>query len=279
MKKALSILLAMALLLGVGAVGANALALPRIALPETAAQQSAGLQDLTTEEGKDITRIIYTEVFKAMYSSAGLILAVAEGDEEDTFAYPAALKAGVTDAAFFAAVDGLYQSLMSAYSSILISIDSNPQLETLYRNGTLAAEVARQAAAVQGKTALDEAAKAKLKPEAWDFFSGPFVEYMKLMVPVIVAEMLHESLGEDLMNRMEAALDTDALAALMDQGKWTEAKAKLAAALPAINAILNPSNNNNAGNFVLWGKLTRYPKNPLNWFLLIVCFGWIWMAI
>jgi len=31
-------------------------------------------------------------------------------------------------------------------------------------------------------------------------------------------------------------------------------------------------------NFTLWGKPTNWAKSPLNWFLLIVCFGWIWMA-
>ncbi|MDR0530787.1 MAG: hypothetical protein LBG83_01805 [Oscillospiraceae bacterium] len=30
--------------------------------------------------------------------------------------------------------------------------------------------------------------------------------------------------------------------------------------------------------FKLWGKSTTWEKTPLNWFLLIVCFGWIWMA-
>jgi hypothetical protein len=30
--------------------------------------------------------------------------------------------------------------------------------------------------------------------------------------------------------------------------------------------------------FKLWGKVTKWKKSPLNWFLLIVCFGWIWMA-
>ena len=28
----------------------------------------------------------------------------------------------------------------------------------------------------------------------------------------------------------------------------------------------------------LWGKPTKWVKSPLNYFLLIVCFGWIWMA-
>jgi hypothetical protein len=28
----------------------------------------------------------------------------------------------------------------------------------------------------------------------------------------------------------------------------------------------------------LWGKTTKWEKSPLNWFFLIVCFGWIWMA-
>jgi len=31
-------------------------------------------------------------------------------------------------------------------------------------------------------------------------------------------------------------------------------------------------------HFRLWGKLTNWEKSPLHWFLLIVCFGWIWMA-
>lgn len=30
--------------------------------------------------------------------------------------------------------------------------------------------------------------------------------------------------------------------------------------------------------FKLWGKPTTREKTPLNWFLLIICFGWIWMA-
>jgi hypothetical protein len=30
--------------------------------------------------------------------------------------------------------------------------------------------------------------------------------------------------------------------------------------------------------FKLWGKTTKWEKSPLNRFLLIVCFGWIWMA-
>jgi len=29
--------------------------------------------------------------------------------------------------------------------------------------------------------------------------------------------------------------------------------------------------------FKLWGKVTRWEKTLLNWFLLIVCFGWVWM--
>ena len=33
-----------------------------------------------------------------------------------------------------------------------------------------------------------------------------------------------------------------------------------------------------SANFKLWGKTTAWEKTPLNWFLLIVCFGWIWMA-
>jgi hypothetical protein len=31
--------------------------------------------------------------------------------------------------------------------------------------------------------------------------------------------------------------------------------------------------------FKLWGKMTKWEKSPLNWFFLIVCFGWIWMAL
>jgi hypothetical protein len=30
--------------------------------------------------------------------------------------------------------------------------------------------------------------------------------------------------------------------------------------------------------FKLWGITTKWEKTPLNWFLCIVCFGWIWMA-
>jgi len=29
--------------------------------------------------------------------------------------------------------------------------------------------------------------------------------------------------------------------------------------------------------FNLWGRTTRWEKTPLNWILLIVCFGWLWM--
>jgi len=30
--------------------------------------------------------------------------------------------------------------------------------------------------------------------------------------------------------------------------------------------------------FKLWGKTTTWEKTPLNWILLILCFGWLWMA-
>jgi len=30
--------------------------------------------------------------------------------------------------------------------------------------------------------------------------------------------------------------------------------------------------------FSLWGKTTTWEKSPLNWILLILCFGWIWMS-
>ena len=32
-----------------------------------------------------------------------------------------------------------------------------------------------------------------------------------------------------------------------------------------------------SANFKLWGKTTGWPKTPLNWILLILGFGWIWM--
>jgi hypothetical protein len=42
----------------------------------------------------------------------------------------------------------------------------------------------------------------------------------------------------------------------------------------------NPKDPDGDGieNFELFGKVTKHSKTPLNWFLLIVCFGWIWMA-
>ena len=36
-------------------------------------------------------------------------------------------------------------------------------------------------------------------------------------------------------------------------------------------------NDNAKSYFKLWGKVTNWEKTPLNWFLLIACFGWIWM--
>jgi len=30
--------------------------------------------------------------------------------------------------------------------------------------------------------------------------------------------------------------------------------------------------------FKLWGKTTTWEKTPLNWILLVLCFGWIWMV-
>ena len=44
----------------------------------------------------------------------------------------------------------------------------------------------------------------------------------------------------------------------------------------------NPSGNNPSDNgkqyITLWGKVTKWEKNFLNYILLILCFGWIWMA-
>lgn len=42
--------------------------------------------------------------------------------------------------------------------------------------------------------------------------------------------------------------------------------------------LTNPNITEDTEFFTLWGKATKWEKTPLNWFLLIVCFGWIWMA-
>jgi hypothetical protein len=49
---------------------------------------------------------------------------------------------------------------------------------------------------------------------------------------------------------------------------------------PQPNPQPNPKDPDGDGidNFELYGKVTKHSKTPLNWFLLIVCFGWIWMA-
>ena len=39
-----------------------------------------------------------------------------------------------------------------------------------------------------------------------------------------------------------------------------------------------PQNSNPNDFFKLWGKVTTYKKTFLNYLLLILCFGWIWMA-
>ena len=53
---------------------------------------------------------------------------------------------------------------------------------------------------------------------------------------------------------------------------------------PGGTVITNPGNDPgaNPGNgkeyFQLWGKTTSWEKSPFNWILMVVCFGWIWMA-
>jgi len=41
--------------------------------------------------------------------------------------------------------------------------------------------------------------------------------------------------------------------------------------------IVAPGSGSAKDCFKLWGKTTSWEKTPLNWFLLIVCFGFIWM--
>jgi hypothetical protein len=50
---------------------------------------------------------------------------------------------------------------------------------------------------------------------------------------------------------------------------------------PTTDPPSNPDQSNAADtkeHFKLWGKETKWEKSPLTWFLLIVCFGWLWMV-
>ena len=46
-----------------------------------------------------------------------------------------------------------------------------------------------------------------------------------------------------------------------------------------ISEVTANSSDSGKEYFKLWGKTTRWEKTFWNWILLIVCFGWIWMAI
>jgi uncharacterized repeat protein (TIGR02543 family) len=60
-------------------------------------------------------------------------------------------------------------------------------------------------------------------------------------------------------------------------GNASATQAQVDAALNALNAAYNGLAENK-NYFHLWGKTTKWEKTPLNWFLCIVLFGWIWMA-
>jgi hypothetical protein len=42
--------------------------------------------------------------------------------------------------------------------------------------------------------------------------------------------------------------------------------------------IQNPGGDDGKKYISLWGKTTKYESNFWNWLLVIICFGWIWMA-
>ena len=46
----------------------------------------------------------------------------------------------------------------------------------------------------------------------------------------------------------------------------------------SFTVTVDPPGGDSPNYIKLWGKTTDYVSNFLNWFLLIVCFGWIWMA-
>lgn len=80
---------------------------------------------------------------------------------------------------------------------------------------------------------------------------------------------------------LQASGKYSALDTLAQEGKWGEAKALANEILVEVKQILKDAGINadtTKNNFKLWGKETKYPKTLFNWFLLIVCFGWIWMA-
>ncbi|MDR1734222.1 MAG: InlB B-repeat-containing protein, partial [Oscillospiraceae bacterium] len=51
-----------------------------------------------------------------------------------------------------------------------------------------------------------------------------------------------------------------------------------AVAIPNAAGILVADPEYNCHNIHLWGKHTKYESNFINWLLVIICFGWIWMT-
>jgi len=272
MKKILSILLAAALLLGLGTVGAGALTLPeapKIEVPAAfPALGGAAARALTDEEIEEIG-IAFSELLMEAYMTAMIKEMMLE------MSVPIMLMEMFDDPSIFLK-DGVdLDDLWDAFEAMLVEIDildpdyaimnavlallglddfpnpSDPEFEDVLLAIQAALEDGSLKAAIDGAVdawyndmlealnAFDYAAY--LKPEALDFLNSlsAFMElYMELAMAVAFGDIDLTDELEEALKAIFDAMEDDELEALLEEGKWDEAAALISEITAQLRQIL-----------------------------------------
>jgi hypothetical protein len=264
-KRLLAAMLCFLMIVGVGSVGAGALSLP------TSQSLSVVAQELTDAEQEQLSAIVLEVALTTNYFQDVMIVEVLSSFAD----FPDALKAGQNAVDFLAA----FQAISVPESNFA---DTEAALRAALLNGTYKKKVTDYTLAyAKYKADVLALATGYFKQEAIDFgvAAGTFEGLTQL-----IGFLPKDTLSEAAIAKVYAIVNTveiDAYSANLELGKFTEATAIIKTAtaeltkLYAANGVVIPSSTN---TIKLWGKTTKYPSNFLNWLLVIVCFGWIWMA-
>ena len=239
MKKALSILLAVLLLCGAGAVGSNAFVLPGMAAAQSIEAESvaspvslAGYDELTPEEKQEIDVIIE----KSMWFFILIEVLILSPLDTALSADPAlALKDAAKVEEYEERISQAVDAVKDAPATLALRsfLDDEDAIVAAYKDGTLKTRLQAmlEAVMVVWNASMELVCREYLKPECYDFMTS-WLEWVSLEYLLLVNdppddEELKELIGEALWEELEAAMDgfSAAVLELVKEGKWDEAKA------------------------------------------------------
>jgi len=295
MKRVMSVVLAVCLLCGVGAVGANALILPEIAesgyfeAPSDFLEASvlqAGYEDLTPEERDEISDITLKATIQLIAIEFVILWPIAPTDWSMTLKDVS--KADDYRARLVEAFEAAKNSAASkAFEDFCKDEDA---IVAAYRAGTLESQLINlgEAYLIVINASIEPVFREYFKPECYEFMTA-WIEEISSEYTLMMA--LDEDERAAVNAQYEAAGVTGLAEAIIDlakEGKWAEAKALVDKANSVTKRILvelglreptdgpeKPAEPDKIYDFFA-SFLPESVASVMAWIIRYLCFGWLW---